>query len=32
VDAPRFDQAFLGYELHKKERDAQIKKVLENLI
>jgi 2-oxoglutarate ferredoxin oxidoreductase subunit beta len=32
VDAPRFDQAFLGYKPHKKEKDAQIRKILENLI
>ena len=32
VDAPRFDQAFPGYEPHKVDRDAQIRKALENFI
>ena len=32
VEAPRFDDAFPGYEPHKVDRDAQIKKVLENFI
>jgi len=32
VDAPRFDQAFLGYEPNLPERDRKIKMLLDNFI